>query len=268
MRGQPGPQLPGERRDALGRLGRAGQRARQLVAQRPGPGLRQVAVVGAGRRRALAAHDLPDHAELAARGPRLDRRPRPQQPDQLVAGRPRAAPPRPRQLVDEQRHRAGRRRGVPRVVPRELGQPGVGTRRSRIRDRAAGSRGRRLGIAVLARALPVLLPRLPVHRDPRSMMIIVNSLSTRILLQLNSLCCGRHLPERYTFLTWLPLEDARPAELNSRSIIPNGRVLRVDPASRQPYKGQTTRRTEPSPWPSYRVHGIERDPAERGDPRT
>jgi hypothetical protein len=36
------------------------------------------------------------------------------------------------------------------------------------------------------------------------------------------------------------------AEINSRSIIPNGRVLRVDPLSRQPHKGQTTRRATPS----------------------
>ena len=172
--GQPRPPLPRERRGALGRLGGAGQRARQLIAQRRRPGFRQAPVVAAGRRGALAAHDVPDHAELGARGPRLDRRPRPQQADQLVAVGSRAAPPGPRQLVDRQGHRAGRRRGVPRVVIRELREPGVGTRRGRIRDRVAGRRGRRLGIAVGARALPVLLPRLPVHRDPRSMMIIVN----------------------------------------------------------------------------------------------
>jgi hypothetical protein len=35
------------------------------------------------------------------------------------------------------------------------------------------------------------------------------------------------------------LKQGLAPEINSRSIIPNGRVLRVDPVSVQPYKGQT-----------------------------
>ena len=144
MRGQPGPELPGERRGGLGGLGRAGQRARPArSAATPDQVSGRSPWSAAGRRRGLAAHDLPDHAELGGRGPGLDRRPRPQQPDQLVAVGPRAAPPRPRQLVDQQRHRPGGRRGRPasrRTRTAASRGVGAGRGRSRVRGRAAGSR--------------------------------------------------------------------------------------------------------------------------------
>ena len=60
--------------------------------------------------------------------------------------------------------------GRRRAGAREHRQPGVGTRRGWAWTLAVRA-GRRLGVAVAGRALPVFLPRLRIHYEPRSMII-------------------------------------------------------------------------------------------------
>jgi hypothetical protein len=213
--GQPCLQLPRQARGALRRLRRARQRPRELVAQRRRPGLGQAAVVAAGRREALAAHHLPDHPELRAGGPGLDRRPRPQQPGQLIVVGAGAAPLRPRQLIDKQRQPPRWSRAVPGVVPLEPRQPRIPARPTRDRTGSARTRtrtrtgGRRLGIAVRACALAVLLPWLSVHPGLRSMMIIKRFIHSNSI----AICCvlpavGAYLGDTLSLPSRLDLFDS------------------------------------------------------------
>ena len=112
----------------------------------------------------VAADHLRDHAQLRRRGPRLDRRPGPQQPGQLAAVRAEAAPSRARTASSASNARHPTAARPVQAVPAEHAQPRVARRKLSIAGIA--------GAAVRARARYVTRSRLPPHHILRSMTFI------------------------------------------------------------------------------------------------